>query len=304
MKTTTTALFSLFALLPAMVAGHGFVQDMTIDGKFIKGNPVGGDPTGPSGIRQVTTPNPIKGAQNRNVNCGSGAKPASLILDAMPGSKLTFNWRGADGSKWPHNTGPILTYMASCGSTTCDKFDPINAQWFKIQQDGRKANGDWEQVDLFNGGVSSATIPKTLAPGNYMVRHEIIALHLATQPGGAEFYEGCAQLRVGGDQTGAPSPNELVSLPGAYSDNDPGIFDPNVFDTQSTYTFPGPPVTKLAGTAPSGTNGTDPAPASGGTCQLKSQAKSKARRSAGADAEEVPLRPRRVSRIMRNLRLH
>lgn len=298
MKTTaTTALFSLLALLPSMVAGHGFVQDITLDGKFFKGNPVGGPPTGPSAIRQVNSQNPIKGAMNRNVNCGNGATPASLVLDANPGSKLTFNWRAADGSKWPHNTGPILTYMASCGNTTCDKFDPINAKWFKIKQEGRKSNGDWQQVDLFNGGVSNASIPDTLAPGNYMVRHEIIALHLATSFGGAEFYEGCIQLRVGGDQTGAPQPSDFVSLPGAYSDNDPGIFDPNAFDAGSPYVFPGPPVTNLDATAD---GSPAPAPADPNTtCQLKAQTKSKAKRSAGADA-----RPRRVSRIMRNLRLH
>jgi hypothetical protein len=295
--TTFTALFSLLALLPSMVAGHGFVQDITLDGKFFKGNPVGGPPTGPSAIRQVKSQNPIKGAMNRNVNCGNGATPAAVVLDANPGSKLTFNWRAADGSKWPHNTGPILTYMASCGNVTCDKFDPINAQWFKIQQDGRKSNGDWHQVDLFNGGVSAASIPDTLAPGNYMVRHEIIALHLATALGGAEFYEGCVQLRVGGDQTGAPQTSDLVSLPGAYSDNDPGIFDPNAFDPKSKYVFPGPPITKLDATA-------DPSPAPApadpdSQCKLKAQAKSKSKRSAGADA-----RPRRVSRIMRNLRPH
>ena len=43
----------------------------------------------------------------------------------------------------------MLTYMASCGSTTCDEFDPADAKWFKIQQIGRKnGNGDWAQADL------------------------------------------------------------------------------------------------------------------------------------------------------------
>jgi hypothetical protein len=71
-------------------------------------------------------------------------------------------------------------------------------------------------------------VPSTLMPGNYLIRHEIIALHLATAMGGAEFYPSCTQLRVGGNQTGGPADNELVSLPGAYNDNDPGIFDPQV----------------------------------------------------------------------------
>ena len=41
--------------------------------------------------------------------------------------------------------------------------------------------------------------------------------------GGAEFYPACVQLTVGGSQTGQPSSSEEVSLPGAYSDTDPGI---------------------------------------------------------------------------------
>ena len=31
-----------------------------------------------------------------------------------------------------HNTGPILTYVGGCDSSTCDKFDGSMAKWFKI----------------------------------------------------------------------------------------------------------------------------------------------------------------------------
>jgi len=143
----------------------------------------------------------------------------------------------------------MLTYMASCGSVTCDKFNQAEAKWFKIDQVGKKPgvnNPEWVQNDLMKGGVASVLIPKNLANGNYLIRHEIIALHLATGLGGAEFYPGCAQLRIGGNGNGVPNANELVSFPGAYSDNDPGIFDPNVFDATATYTFPGPPIATLA----------------------------------------------------------
>jgi hypothetical protein len=68
-------------------------------------------------------------------------------------------------------------------------------------------------------------LPKTLAAGNYLMRHEIIALHLGSEPGGAEFYVVCGQLKVGGNQSGAPAPSELVSFPGGYTDTDPGILD-------------------------------------------------------------------------------
>lgn len=43
----------------------------------------------------------------------------------------------------------MLTYMASCGSTTCDKFDASGAQWFKVDQVGKKSDGSaWVQQDI------------------------------------------------------------------------------------------------------------------------------------------------------------
>jgi len=294
MKTATTLLFALASATAA--AAHGILQDMTIDGKFIKGNGVGG-PASPSGIRQVFSQDPIKGANNRDINCGVGARPAALVLDAMPGSELTFNWRTASGGQWPHNTGPMFTYLASCGSQSCDQFDAINAKWFKIQQDGRRKDGTWTQQDLMNGGVAKASLPDNLAAGNYLVRHEIIALHLATSRGGAEFYAGCAQLRVGGSETGVPRQQDVVSIPGAYSDNDPGIFDPDVFNTGANYVYPGPPVSTLVSggePSPTETQPAEPSESSGGSgsCHLR-------RRSEGSN-----YRPRQISRVMRNLAIH
>ena len=106
-----------------------------------------------------------------------------------------------------------------------------------------------------NRKAHSFTLPSTLASGGYLLRHEIIALHLADQPGGAEFYPGCIQIKVGGNQSGAPSPNELVRFPGAYSDNDPGILV-NAF-SKAAYKFPGPAVSKLASKSSGGSNGGD-----------------------------------------------
>jgi hypothetical protein len=118
-----------------------------------------------------------------------------------------------------------------------------------------------------NGGVANGSIPSTIAPGNYLLRHEIIALHLATALGGAEFYPGCIQLSVGGSQTGKATSSELVSIPGAYKDTDPGIFDPTVFDTDAPYTFPGPQIAAFvsgsAASSSSGSSGSSGSSASG-----------------------------------------
>ncbi|KAM6495231.1 glycoside hydrolase family 61 protein [Amanita muscaria] len=255
--STTLALLSSLILttLAPTVSAHGFVHQVIIDGTSYIGNPPNAAQN-TSPLRQVSDVGPVKGATNPNVNCGLDAQLASQVANANPGSIIQWDWRGGDLSHWPHNTGPMMTYMASCGSTTCDQFNSSNAKWFLIDRVGQSSDGSWAQADLMTGALASVKVPSSLAPGNYIMRHEIIALHLAVTLGGAEFYPGCAQLSIGGSQTGVPQPSDLVSLPGAYKDTDPGIFDPNVFDSGATYTFPGPPIASFISGASSSGNGT------------------------------------------------
>ncbi|KAG6836583.1 hypothetical protein H0H93_006419 [Arthromyces matolae] len=257
----------IFALTPlafvTSAVAHGFVSTVTIDGMVYNGS-APGLPKGNSIIRHVNTTFPIKGATNPSLPCGSGASPATNIANAQPGSNLTILWQDLNGSDpqiipWIHNIGPMLTYMASCGNTTCDKFDATGAKWFKIDQQGHMNFTTWFQQNLQDGFPANVTVPASLAPGNYLLRHEIIALHVADKKGGAEFYPSCMQLKIGGNQTGAPADNELVSFPGAYSDSDPGIFDPDVFTFSVKYQFPGPKIAAFVtssaanGTSASGT---------------------------------------------------
>ncbi|KAI0757721.1 glycosyl hydrolase family 61-domain-containing protein [Daedaleopsis nitida] len=242
------SIFAALAALP-LVAAHGFVSQVVIDGKAYAGNPPG-ENKGASPIRIISDNGPVKGASNQDLFCGLKAQPAEMVVPANSGSKVSFQWMAGGGQNWPHNTGPMMTYMASCGSTTCDKFDDHNAEWFKIDEAGKKPNDDstWVQADLMKGDSYSLNLPDNLAPGDYLIRHEIIALHLAVTKGGAEFYPSCTQVRIGGNGNGTPSSDETVTFPGGYSDTDPGIFDPTVFDSDSKYVFPGPPISKLAAT--------------------------------------------------------
>lgn len=153
-------------------------------------------------------------------------------------SQVTIN------PQWPHNTGPLMHYMAKCDGS-CSTYDSTNAEWFKISELGLEADGStWYQAGLsqycsyfvllalIRSAASRApvnvTIPSTLAPGNYLLRAEIISLQLAMSAGGAEFYPACIQLQVGGSQTQGPTSSEECLFPGCYSDTDPGILTPNV----------------------------------------------------------------------------
>ncbi|KAK3947198.1 glycosyl hydrolase family 61-domain-containing protein [Pseudoneurospora amorphoporcata] len=86
----------------------------------------------------------------------------------------------------------------------------------------------------------NATIPSNVPSGEYLLRVEQIALHMASQPNKAQFYIACSQIQITGGGNGNPGP--LVSLPGAYKPNDPGILV-NLYNMQpDAYQPPGPSV--------------------------------------------------------------
>lgn len=259
----------LAQLLPALaistlVSAHGFVQQVTIDGTVYKGNNLNVGTPVPSIIRLVSTNSPVKGSSNPALNCGQDAQFASLVGNANPGSQLEILWvGGTDGtSNWPHNTGPLMHYMAKCDGS-CSTYNSTNAEWFKISELGLEADGNtWYQANLNSRAPANVTIPSTLAPGNYLLRAEIISLQLAMSPGGAEFYPACIQLQIGGSQTQGPTSSEECLFPGCYSDNDPGILTPNIYNPPIQYTFPGPPVASFVNT---GSSSAAPSPTSTGS---------------------------------------
>ncbi|KAJ2411607.1 hypothetical protein GGI10_004169 [Coemansia sp. RSA 2530] len=97
-----------------------------------------------------------------------------------------------------------------------------------------------------NNGTLDITIPSDILAGKYLLRTEIIALHLAAVPftggkDGAEYYSNCAELTVSGGGKTVP---KGVAIPGVYKVDMPGI----VFNTSAPFTsykIPGPPVYKV-----------------------------------------------------------
>lgn len=258
----------LSLLLPTLVSAHGFVSQVTIDGTVYKGNSPGSGATTPSIIRQVSSNSPVKGASNPDLNCGLSAQLAQDVAQANPGSQLEIQWSGGTtaGTPWPHDTGPIMHYMAKCDGP-CSSYQSANAEWFKIAELGLESGDEtWYQSQIKSGQPSSVTIPSTLAAGDYLLRTELIALQNGMSLGGAEFYPACIQLTIGGSQTGGPTSSETVTFPGGYSDTDAGILTPDVYNKPVSYTFPGPPVAAFvsggSGSSGSGSGSGSPSSAS------------------------------------------
>ncbi|KAK3360521.1 glycoside hydrolase [Lasiosphaeria hispida] len=140
--------------------------------------------------------------------------------------------------------GPCQFYMARVpDGQDVNTWEAAGNVWFKAGSISAVGSGvlkgDEATWPAYHKKEVSFKIPKAVPSGNYLVRVESIALHLAQNPGGAQFYISCGQVTIRGGGSGTPGP--LVAFPGAYKANDPGLLWPNS-PAKTSYTAPGPAV--------------------------------------------------------------
>lgn len=177
----------------------------------------------------------------------------------------------------------VLVYMSKVtDAATADG----SSSFFKVFQDtwaknsaGSSGSDDyWGTKDLnTNCGKMDVKIPANLAPGDYLLRAEAIALHSAAGLNGAQFYVTCYQITVTGGGSSSPAG---VSFPGAYKATDPGI-QINIYQNLATYVAPGPALIAggteaVAGKAGSAVTATGGAAQPTATTTLKTSVKTSA----------------------------
>jgi hypothetical protein len=240
---------SLIALaIPALVAAHGHVDKVVADGVTYQGwnaalkyqNPIPKTVGWQADNLDNGFIEPSKFG-TADIACHKSSKSNGASVPVKPGSKVTFKW-----DTWPDShKGPVIDYIAPVSGS----FDSVSAsslQWTKIQAAAWKSGsnpGNWATDDLIKNGFSwDLTIPN-LAPGNYVLRHEIIALHAGGNPNGAQAYPQCVNIVV----SGSGSQRLSGGTPGTslYKSTDPGILF-NIFTSFSSYTIPGPALVKLS----------------------------------------------------------
>ncbi|KAJ2715929.1 hypothetical protein H4R19_000930 [Coemansia spiralis] len=238
-------LLAVAALVCAAYA-HVHIRNLIIDGKVLDRGQC---------IRpyQSNFNFPVKGTDNKNIVCRttSMTKDSTSICDIKAGSKLVLEFheeesrasRAIEGKHYGPSTVALSPLDANGAGNV----------WFYIYKQGYDpATKKW-CIDHLNAnkGQLEVTIPADIADGEYLMRGEIIALHLAEKVGGAEFYPNCAQIRVSG---GGSSKPKGFALPGVYQPRDKGIFF-NLYDGYKSYPMPGPDVYKAGAVAQA--NGAD-----------------------------------------------
>lgn len=237
---TTTALLS-FA---AAVAAHGTVPSFSVDGVSQGGFLLnyyymiknGQTPPETAGWYAENLDNGFVSPSEygtADIACHKNSKAATSSATVAAGGKVDFNW-----SAWPEShIGPVFTYVAKCAGDCADA-DKTALKWVKIDEAGINLDTQtWAATDLIkNNNTWTTTVPSTLAAGNYVFRHEIIAMHGAGETNGAQNYPQCFNIAITGSGTDNP---EGVVATELYTADAPGIkFNP--YTTLTSYEIPGP----------------------------------------------------------------
>ncbi|KAI0032052.1 glycoside hydrolase family 61 protein A [Vararia minispora EC-137] len=207
---------------------------------------VGGVTTAPwVNVRKTNNYNtqaPVTDVTSPDFRCyDTQTNPTAETISVAAGSQMGIM---SDGTIY--HPGVVNVYMAmapggNAPSGNVSSFAGDGAAWFKVYQITAQTNGGTSiTFPAQNLPGVTFTLPKNLPSGQYLVRMEAIALHAASTFGGAQFYISCGQINVTGGGSGTPGP--LVSIPGVYTGNEPGILLNIYYPVPATYTQPGPAV--------------------------------------------------------------
>ncbi|KAH6669340.1 glycoside hydrolase [Halenospora varia] len=220
---TTQFLPAVLLAAASTVSGHGMWQKLKVDGAD-QGQNVA--------IRPPSVNNPVTMVTGSSIACNTGLKsPVSTAVVKIPAGSTVSSWfqhviGGAQGANDADNPiavshkGPITVYLAKV-SNAATATDYNSYQWFKIAEEGLN-NGKWAVDTMISKqGWWDFTMPSCVAPGQYLLRIELLALHSAYSQNAAQFYMSCAGIEVTG--SGTKTGTDLVKFPGAYTPTDPGI---------------------------------------------------------------------------------
>ncbi|CAG8891880.1 unnamed protein product [Penicillium egyptiacum] len=234
------------ALFASLVAAHGHVTNIVINGVSFDGWDINSDPYAetPPVVVAWGTPNTANGFiapdayTTSDIICHLDATNAKGHAVVAAGDRVFLQWT----PDWPvSHHGPIIDYLASCGSSGCETVDKRTLEFFKIDGvglvDGTTVPGIWADDQLIAQDSGwMVEIPSNIAPGHYVLRHEMIALHGAGTEGGTQNYPQCFNLQITGSGSDKPSGVLGTDL---YRPTDPGILV-NIYTSLSTYIVPGP----------------------------------------------------------------
>jgi cellulase len=144
--------------------------------------------------------------QHPDIICSRATTPGGTHTKIAAGQTIELFWMAFDRT----HHGPVITYLANCHGP-CETVDKTTLEFFKIEEVGLitpevpvrpgfpVALGYWAADKLDDDNNTwTVTIPPTIAPGNYVLRYERVALYNASGIDDAQNYPNCINLEITG----------------------------------------------------------------------------------------------------------
>ncbi|KAK1983061.1 family 61 glycosyl hydrolase [Colletotrichum cereale] len=239
-----TSGFAAILVSAATVAAHGHVTNIVINGVSYRNyipvqDPYTNNPPLVAGwtIDQRDNGFVAPDAYNApDIICHRQAVAGKGRITVAAGDTVQLQW-----TEWPDShKGPVIDWLANCNGP-CNLVDKTDLRFFKIDGAGlidppQRTNRWAANALIDNGNAWLVRIPPNVAPGHYVLRHDIIALHNAGQPNGAQSYPQCINLEITGEGTDSPPGTPGTAL---YKANDAGILYNIYRDSLNDYVVPG-----------------------------------------------------------------
>jgi len=231
-----SAISLLAATIISPVLSHWTYDRLLIDGQVV-GSPY-------QYVRKSSNGNvPLQNVNSTDMRCNIGAESGKALgtqtLTIAAGSEVGFGIAATFG-----HPGPQHVYLSKVPTGQTVEEYAGDGDWAKIYTLTYSLNSSYGASDGLLKWATHKTqtfnfkLPEATPPGEYLLRAEGLALHAAHKPNNAQFYVGCAQIKVTGNGQGIPGPT--IKFPGGYQWNSVGVLIPEFWSKITNYTSAGP----------------------------------------------------------------
>jgi cellulase len=184
---------SVFITMVAVASGHTIFQRVSVNGQ---------DQGQLKGVLAPSSDSPLMNVNDANFACNTGIQFNDNTVITIPAGARVGAWWGhviggaqsandADHPIARSHKGPIMVYLAKVDNAATA--GTTGHRWFKVAESGL-SGGVWAVDNMIsNGGWHYFNMPSCVAPSDYLMRVELIALHGAQAAGQAQFYMECAR---------------------------------------------------------------------------------------------------------------
>ncbi|WVQ74453.1 hypothetical protein IAR50_004054 [Cryptococcus sp. DSM 104548] len=210
------------AVLPSALA-HGHVTSWQIgDTTYAGFNPSNAAELGSTPERATT--NSDQGFADYTsdvIATGGTATSSDLVANATAGDTVIVTW-----NTWPtSHKGSVTQWMAHCPDDLCAGTAGADMEWFKISQSSYDESTDsWPTDYIAENLIWTFSLPTNLAAGQYLLRHELLAMHTTGAP---QFYPVAIEMQL--DSSGSTTPSPTGTFPDMYTSSDDMALTQNIY---------------------------------------------------------------------------